>query len=109
MAELAAIFSKRTSQAWIELLARENVPAGPIYAMDEVFADPQVQHLEMASPLEHPELGPIRLVSTPLTLSRTPPSVRSPADGHGAHSAEVLAEVGISQDELESLRASGVI
>lgn len=109
MAELAAIFATRTSHEWIDLLARHNVPAGPIYAMDQVFADPQVEHVQMAAPLAHAQLGDIRLVATPITLSRTPASVRRAAADPGGDSAEILAELGIGTEEREQLRHAGVI
>ena len=51
------------------------MPAGPIYKMDEVFADPQVQHLGIAVPLHHPTRGDVRVVGQPITLSRTPAKV----------------------------------
>jgi crotonobetainyl-CoA:carnitine CoA-transferase CaiB-like acyl-CoA transferase len=69
---LRPIFAARTSAAWIEILDRHAVPAGPIYRMDEVFDDPQVEHLGMAQPVDHPLRGEVRLVAQPVDLSRTP-------------------------------------
>ena len=109
MGELAKVFAARTSEEWIERLTRQNVPAGPIYAMDEVFADPQVQHMEMAAPVEHAKLGAIRLVATPVTMSRTPATVRTAAAELGADVEDILGELGIDPREVANLRSAGVI
>ena len=54
------------------MLNKAGVPCGPINRMDEVFADPQVQHLGMAAPVQHAKLGDIEVVNQPVKLSRTP-------------------------------------
>mgnify|MGYP002401787430 CR=1 FL=1 len=104
MAELAVIFRRRTSEEWIKILTAENVPAGSINNMDQVFKDPQVEHLAIAAPLQHTDLGPIRLVATPLTLSRTSPSVRTQAPAMGEHTTTILREIGITEAEISSMR-----
>lgn len=109
MDELAKVFATRTSEEWIERLTRHNVPAGSIYSMDEVFADPQVRHMEVAAPLDHAKLGVTRLVATPLTMSRTPATVRTAAAELGADSDAILGELGIGPAEVASLRSAGVI
>jgi crotonobetainyl-CoA:carnitine CoA-transferase CaiB-like acyl-CoA transferase len=107
--ELAVVFKARRSDEWLEALTRNGVPAGPIYSMDQVFADPQVKHLEMAAPVSHPNLGDIRLVATPVLLSRTPASIRSPTMDAGANSAEILRELGISESQLSDLRSCDAV
>jgi crotonobetainyl-CoA:carnitine CoA-transferase CaiB-like acyl-CoA transferase len=107
--DLTVIFKGRTSAEWLENLHQYGVPAGPINTIDQVFADPQVQHLGMAAPLEHPELGEISLVATPIVLSRTPGSVRTPTVEPGANSTEILRELGISDSTITSLRSSGAV
>jgi crotonobetainyl-CoA:carnitine CoA-transferase CaiB-like acyl-CoA transferase len=109
MSELTTIFRMRSSAEWLEVLEANGVPAGPIYHMDEVFADPQVEHLGIAVPVEHPELGPIRLVGQPLDLSRTPPGIRSPTPEPGAHTDEILRELGLGASEIEALRARRLV
>jgi crotonobetainyl-CoA:carnitine CoA-transferase CaiB-like acyl-CoA transferase len=109
MAELAAVFRTRTSAVWLELLEAASVPAGPVYAMDEVFADPQVQHLGMAQPLEHPVRGRIHVVAQPVTLSRTPATLRSATPEAGAHTEAVLSALGFSGEDIARLRAEGVL
>ncbi|QFS83700.1 Formyl-coenzyme A transferase [Roseivivax sp. THAF40] len=106
---LKPIFAKRTTAQWVEALEEMGVPAGPIYMMDEVFADPQVQHLGMAAPIEHPARGETKLVAQPVKLSRTPASVYVSAPDAGEHSDAILGEVGLSADEIAALRAKNVI
>jgi crotonobetainyl-CoA:carnitine CoA-transferase CaiB-like acyl-CoA transferase len=85
------------------------VPAGPIYHMDEVFADPQVQHLGMAAPVHHHARGDIRIVAEPVALSRTPARIATPIAELGEHTDAVLTELGYSPAEIEKLRANHVI
>ncbi len=106
---LAPIFAEKTTAEWVEALEEAGVPAGPIYRMDEVFADPQVQHLGMAAPVHHPARGDTKLVAQPVTLSRTPASVYVSAPDAGAHTDEVLAEAGLSAEDIAALRESKTI
>ncbi|MFD2181639.1 CaiB/BaiF CoA transferase family protein [Rhodoplanes azumiensis] len=106
---LAAVFARKTSHDWLTLLEEANVPAGPIYAMDEVFADPQVQHLGIAVPVEDPERGTLRLVGQPVALSRTPAALTTLLPAAGAHNDQILSELGLGPDEIETLRKERVI
>lgn len=108
-AEIAAITRTRTSREWIETFNEAGVPAGHIYAIDEVFADPQVQHLGMAAPVRHPELGDIELVAQPIKMSASEFSVRRPTPALGEHTREVLEEAGFPLDEIDALLKAGVI
>jgi crotonobetainyl-CoA:carnitine CoA-transferase CaiB-like acyl-CoA transferase len=90
-------------------LEQQGVPAGPIYKVDEVFADPQVQHLGIAEPLHHPTRGDVRVVGQPITMSRTPAKVVSPLPDPGAHTDEILRRLGYSAAEIEDLRARNVV
>ncbi len=92
-----------TSENWIARLNKAGVPSGPVYSMDQVFADPQVQHLGLAWTVQHPRLGPIDLVRSPMNLVGVEPP-RRPTPERGEHTAEVLAEFGVSPEELERLR-----
>jgi crotonobetainyl-CoA:carnitine CoA-transferase CaiB-like acyl-CoA transferase len=109
MGELATIFRTRNSAEWTEVLTAANVPVGPIYSMDQVFGDAQVEHVGIAAPLSHSELGDIHLVGSPLTLSRTPPSVRTEAPRPGEHTMAILKDLGIADGEIESMQAAGAI
>ena len=107
--EIEAITRTRNSREWIELFNGVGVPAGYIYAIDEVFEDPQVKHLEMAAPAKHPVLGDIELVAQPIKMSAAEFAVRSPTPELGEHTDEVLGEHGYTSAEIEALRTAGAI
>ena len=106
---LRPIFAERSTTEWVTALEEVGVPAGPIYMMDEVFADPQVQHLGMAAAIDHPVRGETKLVAQPVKLSRTPASIYVSAPDAGEHSDAILAEAGLSVREIADLRARNVI
>jgi crotonobetainyl-CoA:carnitine CoA-transferase CaiB-like acyl-CoA transferase len=95
-----------------ELTARldaAGVPCGPINAVPDVFADPQVRHRQMLRHLPHPVAGrvpqvvsPIRMQDAPLSYDRAPPTL-------GQHTAEVLAELGLDQPARDALAAKGIV
>ena len=93
-----------TAQNWIERLNKAGVPTGPVYSMDQVFADTQVRHLNLSFPVQHPKLGELHLVRTPIQMPgvRNP---RNPTPDRGQHTDEVLAEFGFSAGEIAALRA----
>ena len=101
--------SQRSSADWVEALNKAGVPCGPIYKMNEVFADPQVKHLGMAKPTHHYALGNIEIVNQGVRLSRTPFEVRSAAPDPGVHTDEVLKEYGYSTADIEKFRKSAAI
>jgi crotonobetainyl-CoA:carnitine CoA-transferase CaiB-like acyl-CoA transferase len=107
--ELSKATTAFTSRELIDLLNAASVPCGPIYKMDEVFADPQVQHLQCAVPLTHPTLGEISVVGEPVELSRTPAAVATATPELGQHTDEILAELGYSAAQIAELRQTGVI
>jgi crotonobetainyl-CoA:carnitine CoA-transferase CaiB-like acyl-CoA transferase len=99
----------RPSAHWIALLETAGIPCGPIYSIDQAFADPQVQHLGMAAPVEHPRLGPTHMVASPLNISGADKSLRGAAPIRPDHTDEVLAGIGYSDEEIADMRAAGVI
>ena len=107
--EITARTVKKTSAEWIELLNEAGVPCGPIYTIDKMFADSQVQQLAMAQPVVHPKLGKIEIVGQGVKLVRTPAQVRTPAPDRGAHTREVLAEFGCDAATLEDLERRGIV
>ena len=110
-AAIAEITATRPSQEWIDLLNEAGVPCGPIYSIDQVFADPQVQHLRMARPADHPILGEINLVAQALNMTRVPEPDRIPRSTPelGEHTDDVLREFGYDDAAIATFRQSGAI
>ena len=110
---LNAAIEARTKTAstadWVAVFNQAGVPCGPIYRMDEVFADPQVKHLQMAVPATHPKLGPIELVGQSLKLSRAKFAVRSTTPEQGEHTDEILRGLGLDRAMIAGLRQRGVV
>ena len=107
---LEARLITRTRKAWEAILAPLGIPCGPINRMDEVFADPQVQHLQMVLEAEHPAAGTVRMVRNPVSFSLTPVDLRQVPPRLGEHTEEVLRDVlGYSAAEVAALRAGGVV
>ncbi len=111
--ELAEIIGdalqSRTSAEWEPILNDAGIPCGPIHKMDEALAHPQSLHREMVVEREHPVLGTVRLLGMPVKLSETPTGVWRTPPLMGQHTDEVLRELGVADNELAQLRASGVI
>jgi formyl-CoA transferase len=112
-AELNALIAgrlrTRTTAEWVEALNQAGVPCGPVYRMDEVFADPQVEHLAMTAPVEHPVLGRLDILRNAVRMTDAPGTVRSASPDAGAQTREVLTELGYPDAEIDRLRAQGAI
>lgn len=106
---LHAHFVKNSSSHWLALLEKHGVPAGPIYKMDEVFADPQVKYLGMAEEVAHPVRGSVELVAQPVVLSRTPASIDHLLPEKGANTDSVLRDIGYDEQQIAQLRAADIL
>jgi crotonobetainyl-CoA:carnitine CoA-transferase CaiB-like acyl-CoA transferase len=106
---LKQAFLAKTRNEWFELLAQNDVPVGKVYALDEVFTDPQVLHRQMVIEVEHPTLGKVKQIGIAPKLSDTPGKVRSLSPLLGEHTDEVLQGLGYAREEIENLRKEGVI
>jgi formyl-CoA transferase len=90
--ELEAVLRTRTTQQWLDLFSEE-FPAGPIYRVSELFADPQVQHLGLTATVPLPGGRRVRVLRHPVTFSATPAVIRSGPPTPGEHTDEVKAEI----------------
>lgn len=106
---LSGQFRTATTAEWVARLAAADVPSGPIYTMDQVFADPQVRHCRIAAPVPHPRRGEIRLVDQVVQLTRTPARLVSTLEDKGGSNDEVLGELGLSDETIAELRSQQVI
>ena len=100
---------KRTSAEWIELLNKAGVPCGPIYTIDEVYADPQVVHLGMAQSVKTKDKSTLRMAGQPMSLSRTPSRLAAPPPTLGEHTDAVLKEFGFGAKEIAALRKANAV
>jgi crotonobetainyl-CoA:carnitine CoA-transferase CaiB-like acyl-CoA transferase len=108
-AEIDGFLAPKTSADWIAALNKAGVPCGPIYSIDAMFADPQVQHLGIAADVKRETGKTFQVVGQPVSLSRTPSKIAAPPPELGQHTEEVLQEFGFSAQEIASLRRSNVI
>jgi formyl-CoA transferase len=97
---------KRPSAEWVDAFNKAGVPCGPIYSIDQAFADEQVKHLGIAKAVRTQKQETIHVVGQPVSLSRTPSDIVAPPPAIGEHTDEVLAEFGFGKDEIGTLRAS---
>ena len=100
---------KRSSAEWIDLLNKAGVPCGPIYTIDQVYADPQVEHLGLAQPVKTKKKSSLRMARQPVSLSRTPSRLAAPPPELGEHTDAVLKEFGFKAKEIAALRRANAI
>jgi formyl-CoA transferase len=107
--EAASVETRKHAMAeLVDLLNRAGIACGPINGIDRVFADPQVQASGIVRPLQHPRLGMLNLLSSPIIMSGAEPIMERPAPEKGEHTEEVLREFGFTGDEVARLRADRI-
>ena len=105
--DLEETFSERSTSEWCEILENAGVPAGPIYNMEQVWQDEQVQARDMDVTLDHPLVGKTRNIGLAAKLYGSPGKIHSPAPLLGQHTREILIETGFTETEIDNLIASG--
>jgi formyl-CoA transferase len=105
---LRAEFMKQDRQHWVAALEAAGVPCGPINSIDEVFADPQLQHRQMVVELPHPTSGTVRLVGSPMRFTEQPAGHERAPPLLGEHTVEVLSELGLDAASIAELAAHGI-
>ncbi len=107
-AELRQIFRSKSRPEWLEIFAEADVCCEPVLTLEEASAHQQVQHRQMITQIEHPELGTIQQLGTPFKLSETPATMRTAAPQLGEHTDEILQSLGYTEPQRRALRKAGV-
>ena len=107
--EVERLLAARKARDWISAFRKAGIPAGPVHRLDDVFADPQVQALQMVQEVT-PDVGlPLPIVRGPITVDGQIPRVRLAPPALGRDSRDVLRVVGLSEAEIEDLVHAGVV
>lgn len=108
--EMVALFTQRTTAAWMELLSPIGVPCGPINRLDQTFDHPQVKHREMKIEMKHPLAGKVPLVANPIRFVEHPIEYELPPPVLGQHTSELLRHLlDMTEEQIVTLRANGVV
>jgi formyl-CoA transferase len=107
--EMPAITRARTTAEWMEICERLDIPATPIYALDDLLEHPHLEAVRLFRTARHPTEGSVRYVRPPTKFGSTPASVRYLAPAHGQHTAEILREARYSEQEIAALQARGIV
>ena len=108
-ATIEEVTRTQSTATWVERFNAAGVPSGEIHTIDQVFSNPQVEHLGIAQEVTSHERGATRLVGQPIHMSRTPSRIAAPPPTAGEHNEEVLRGIGYSDDDIARLRTAGVI
>lgn len=107
--DLAGIFRQKTRDEWVKILNEREIPCAPIYDVREVLADPHVRSRKMIFEMETEAFGRLNQLATPIRVSHSPLTARSPPPRLGEHTLQVLQELGYSMTDVERLKSAGAI
>jgi crotonobetainyl-CoA:carnitine CoA-transferase CaiB-like acyl-CoA transferase len=108
-AAISEITKTKPAEHWIELMEANGIPCGPIYTIDQVFADPQVKHLGMATKMTSPYIGEAEVVASAINISGFSKAIRHHTPDAGEHQDEIMKSVGYTDAEIAAMREKGVI
>ena len=108
-AQISKVIEQKTTDEWVSILNETGVPCGPIYTIDQTFADPQVQHLAITESVHSELLGDMNFVGQPIKMTRTPSSLKAPSPGSGEHTDEILEELGFDAGQIADFHNRNVI
>ena len=108
-AEVERLLATRPAAEWIPALREAGIPAGPVYSLDQVFADPQVQALDMVGEVSTDAGKALRLMRGPISVDGVPPPIRKAPPSLGQDSRTVLRDLGIADGEIDALVKAGVV
>ena len=106
---LTEVFRTRPNAHWLAALEGVGIPAGPVFDINEMNADPHTLARDMVVEVTHPTAGPVKTIGAPVKFSETPGGVETAAPLYGQHTREVLAEYGYAAAEIDALVAAGAV
>jgi crotonobetainyl-CoA:carnitine CoA-transferase CaiB-like acyl-CoA transferase len=107
--DMETAFAGRTTDEWVAILDDAGVPTAPFNLTEELYDDPHVIANDLIPTFEHPTLGAIRTPRAPITMSESSVGSAEPAPVLGAHTHDVLEDLGLGAAEIEELEASGIV
>lgn len=105
----ADVMKTKTTAEWLQFFEGADIPHAPLHDLDSLIDDPHLAAVGLVQSVEHPTEGTLRLAGPAATWSRTPPSIRLPPPGVGAHGREILREAGFSEGDIDALAAEGAL
>ena len=108
-AQIAEVIRTKSTDEWVTILNDSGVPCGPIYSIDQTFADPQVQYLAMTETIYSKTMGDMEFVGQPIEMTRTPSSLKTPPPECGEHTDEILQELGFDAGAITDFRNRNVV